>query len=81
MFVTNSVRRFLASALLPLCLVLVVGAAVPAWAADSYPLRDAVECHPRSGLPNFRAKVDAGRTVKVAYFGGSITAAPGWRRG
>ncbi len=47
--------------------------------ADDYPLRDAVECHPRSGLPNFLAKVDAGEAVKVAYLGGSITAAPGWR--
>ncbi|WP_419581518.1 GDSL-type esterase/lipase family protein [Stieleria magnilauensis] len=44
-----------------------------------FPLRDAVECHPRQGLPNFIAKVRAGETVRVAYLGGSITAAPGWR--
>lgn len=42
-------------------------------------LREAVECHPRNGLPNFITKVEAGTSVKVAYLGGSITAAPGWR--
>ena len=53
---------------------------VTAFAAQSdYPLRKAVECTPRSGLPNFLAKVNAGKLVKVAYLGGSITAAPGWR--
>jgi hypothetical protein len=46
---------------------------------DEYPLREAVECHPRNGLPNFKAKLDAGSSVKIAYLGGSITAAPGWR--
>lgn len=49
----------------------------PVCAADA--LRDAVECNPRNGLPNFLAKVEAGDAVKVAYLGGSITAAPGWR--
>jgi lysophospholipase L1-like esterase len=47
--------------------------------SDDAPLRKAVECHPRSGLPNFRAKVESGKTVRIAYLGGSITAAPGWR--
>ncbi|MFT5498754.1 MAG: hypothetical protein ACI9TH_004169 [Kiritimatiellia bacterium] len=42
-------------------------------------LRDAVECHPRQGLPHVVAKLEAGQPVKVAYLGGSITAAPGWR--
>lgn len=51
--------------------------AVPIHADE--PLRDAVECHGRSGLPNFLAKVHAGNRLKVAYLGGSITAAPGWR--
>ena len=46
---------------------------------EDYPLREAVECHPRSGLANLRSKVEAGDTVKVAYLGGSITAAAGWR--
>lgn len=39
----------------------------------------AVECRPRGGLPNFLTKVKAGGDLRVAYFGGSITAAPGWR--
>jgi len=39
----------------------------------------AVECRPRGGLPNVLAKARAGRDVRVAYLGGSITAAPGWR--
>ena len=47
--------------------------------AEDYPRREAVECHPRSGLPNFRGKAEAGETVRIAYLGGSITAAPGWR--
>jgi lysophospholipase L1-like esterase len=34
---------------------------------------------PRDGLGNFFAKLRGGETVRVAYLGGSITAAPGWR--
>lgn len=38
------------------------------------------EFHARKGLPNFFAKVKAGKPVTIAYFGGSITAAQGgWR--
>lgn len=33
----------------------------------------------RSGLPNVFAKLQSGRTVRIAYFGGSITAQAGWR--
>ena len=45
-----------------------------------YPLVEAKECRPRNGLPNFLAKVSKpGAEVKVAYFGGSITAQQGWR--
>ncbi|MCY2975349.1 MAG: GDSL-type esterase/lipase family protein [Planctomycetota bacterium] len=46
---------------------------------DLYPLRAATEVTPRKGLPNFKSKLDAGKKVKIAYLGGSITAAPGWR--
>jgi len=49
------------------------------FANDEYPLREAVEVVPRKGLPNFKAKLDAGKNVRIAYLGGSITAAPGWR--
>ncbi len=38
-----------------------------------------VECSPRAGLSNFFAKCEKGGSVKVAYFGGSITAGAGWR--
>jgi len=34
---------------------------------------------PRGGLPNVLAKLAAGGEVRVAYFGGSITAQRGWR--
>jgi lysophospholipase L1-like esterase len=43
--------------------------------------RPAVECTRRGGLPHFFAKAKAGGEVRVAYLGGSITAAPGWRVG
>ncbi|EIP97184.1 hypothetical protein OpiT1DRAFT_01615 [Opitutaceae bacterium TAV1] len=33
----------------------------------------------RGGLPNVAAKANAGEAVRVAYLGGSITAAGGWR--
>lgn len=39
----------------------------------------AVECSPRSGLPNFFAKCQSGGKVRVAYLGGSITCQAGWR--
>lgn len=37
------------------------------------------ECRPRDGLPNVFAKLEAGEEVRVAYLGGSITDAEGWR--
>ena len=43
------------------------------------PLRDAVECRERDGLPNVFAKWKSGKEVRVAYLGGSITEANGWR--
>lgn len=33
----------------------------------------------RDGIPHFLSKVANGEPVKIAYFGGSITAADGWR--
>ncbi len=54
--------------------------ACTARAEESFPLSPAQECRPRSGLPNFVAKVNtAGADVRIAYLGGSITAQPGWR--
>ncbi|MEN6427180.1 MAG: alpha-L-fucosidase [Phycisphaerales bacterium] len=43
------------------------------------PSRAAVELRARDGLANFFAKAKAGGKVTVAYLGGSITAANGWR--
>jgi lysophospholipase L1-like esterase len=43
------------------------------------PSVEAVESHPRQGLPNFFAKLKQGKDVRIAYFGGSITAQDGWR--
>ncbi len=37
------------------------------------------ELRARDGLPNFLDKARAGDTLRVAYLGGSITAAAGWR--
>jgi lysophospholipase L1-like esterase len=39
----------------------------------------AEEFRSRDGLPNFLAKLHAGGPVRIAYLGGSITAASGWR--
>lgn len=47
--------------------------------AQDYPLRDAQEVRVRNGLPNFFQKLQAGKEVRIAYLGGSITAQPGWR--
>jgi lysophospholipase L1-like esterase len=57
------------------------------WAAESTqyaasPANDpktAAELRVREGLPNFFAKLAAGGPVRIAYLGGSITAADGWR--
>ena len=38
-----------------------------------------VEFYPRGGLPNVAAKGAAGQPLRVAFLGGSITAAEGWR--
>lgn len=43
------------------------------------PSRPAVELRVRDGLPHFFAQAKAGGKLTVAYFGGSITAANGWR--
>ena len=48
-------------------------------AAQDYPLVKAEECRPRGGLPNFLEKLKGAGELRVAYLGGSITAAPGWR--
>ncbi|HUS92435.1 MAG TPA: SGNH/GDSL hydrolase family protein [Phycisphaerae bacterium] len=51
-------------------------------AAAEGPVYQAVKAElvrPRGGLPNVLAKLTAGGEVRIAYFGGSITAQAGWR--
>ena len=48
-------------------------------AQNNFPLVPATLVKPRGGIGNVLAKLNAGRDVKIAYFGGSITAADGWR--
>ncbi len=58
-------------------LILTAGPAVAAtYDHDAF---RAEECRVRDGLPNVAAKLAAGKTVRIAYLGGSITAANGWR--
>ena len=47
--------------------------------AASFELTPAAISQPRGGLGNVLAKLAAGKEVCIAYFGGSITAANGWR--
>ncbi|MEK6795502.1 MAG: GDSL-type esterase/lipase family protein [Spirochaetota bacterium] len=48
-------------------------------ATGTYDPKVPEELRIRDGLPNFFAKMQAGGTVRIAYLGGSITAANGWR--
>lgn len=41
--------------------------------------REAHECSPRGGMPQFLAKLRSSQPVTIAYLGGSITAQEGWR--
>ena len=65
-----------------LCALLLSVGLLPA-AEPEFPLAEAKECRPRTGLPNFLAKAQgvfgSGERpeIKVAYLGGSITAQPG----
>ena len=56
-------------------------AAEPAQAGSptAYNPKAAEELRVRDGLPHFFAKLAAGQPVRIAYLGGSITAADGWR--
>jgi lysophospholipase L1-like esterase len=47
--------------------------------ASKVPLRPAAEVSLRNGMPNLFAKLEKGGPVTIAYYGGSITAGPGWR--
>ena len=64
-----------------LTVVAVLGLAVTSWGQTPYQHdpHAAEELRVRDGLPNFFAKLEAGGSVRLAYLGGSITAANGWR--
>lgn len=63
-----------------LCALLLFTSVSALAAEPDYPLAEARECRPRTGLPNFLAKASKpGASIKVAYLGGSITAQNGWR--
>lgn len=72
------IQQFMKSQTLFACLALLQPVLL---AQEDYSLREAVECRPRGGIPHVLAKLEAGEPVKIAYLGGSITAAPGWRVG
>jgi len=60
-------------------LLLVVLSLAGVVCGQDYPLRDAQEFRVRDGLANFFGKLQAGKEVRIAYLGGSITAQAGWR--
>jgi lysophospholipase L1-like esterase len=66
--------------LMPLVAVLAAFAA-EINAAPEYKPQPAIKVQPRGGIGNVLAKIRAGEEVAVAYLGGSITAANGWRPG
>lgn len=72
-----------ARAVLPSASMVIAAAPAPGSAADAkeeFPLVQAQECRPRAGWPHFFQKASTpGSEVRIAYFGGSITAQPGWR--
>lgn len=62
---------------LPLCVLST--SAIAATAPFNHDPAVAEEFRVRAGLPNFFAKLKANAPVRIAYLGGSITAANGWR--
>ena len=54
-------------------------AGIKTYGQQETPLREAVECRARGGLPNVLAKLKSGSEVRIAYLGGSITEQNGWR--
>ncbi len=69
----------LAVALFAPLVALYAAEAVRTNAISEHDPKVAEELRVRDGLPNFFAKLAAGGPVRIAYLGGSITAANGWR--
>lgn len=72
-------RPFSITTLLLVALSLLAYTAQTAVGQQGLPLPNAVECRERGGLPNVFAKWKAGKEVRIAYLGGSITEQNGWR--
>lgn len=64
---------------MPLCAAAAILSASHLWAAPEYKQRPAVKIQPRGGIGHVMNKINAGQEVVIAYLGGSITAANGWR--
>ena len=62
-----------------LALVLTCALATAQDSRPAFETQPAVVVQARSGIGSTIAKLEAGKDVTVAYFGGSITAADGWR--
>ncbi|PQO38806.1 acyl-CoA thioesterase [Blastopirellula marina] len=67
------------SAFAALALILVAFIPTVTSAEPTYHTVPAELVKPRDGLGNVQKKLESGETVRVAYLGGSITAANGWR--
>ena len=56
------------------CVTLIATAQTPV-----YQTVKAEKFRPRDGIGNLFSKIKANKEITIAYLGGSITAAPGWR--
>jgi len=65
--------------MMPLVVAMVLACSSSTLAAPEYKQQPAVKIQPRSGIGNVIRKIKAKEEVTVAYLGGSITAANGWR--
>lgn len=72
--------QFMCSILLSLMIIDIINVSA-SFSADEPEFKDATPQleRVRDGIPHFLAMIEAKEDIKVAYFGGSITAAGGWR--
>jgi len=65
--------------MMPLLVAMVLACSSSMFAAPEYQQQPAVKIQPRGGIGNVIRKINAEKEIVVAYLGGSITAANGWR--
>lgn len=65
--------------MMPLIAAVVLACTTSIFAKPEYKQQPAVKIQPRSGIGNVIKKIKAKEEIVVAYLGGSITAANGWR--